>query len=243
MLRTSLALSLDKSEKSVLSYFLGQAMTGIFCTSVLDTDWPLHIDRYAASSRIIFQKGNLRPDLFARSDKGWVVAEAKGRSAKPAKADREEFRKQKRSVASISGVPPWQELVSIAHWHRGELKVLAIDPEEDEPESIPLVLDEDRFVLAYYLPFLRWFDYVASEVTRGLVVEPTSIAVTVSLDEQLLERIREAEDGNTIGLASDVRVILDDSVTQYSDGSAFEVDWDRQLTRSDYEFDPFGELL
>jgi len=218
-------------------------MTGIFCTSVLDTDWPLHIDRYAASSRIIFQKGNLRPDLFARSDKGWVVAEAKGRSAKPAKADREEFRKQKRSVASISGVPPWQELVSIAHWHREELKVLAIDPEEDEPESIPLVLDEDRFVLAYYLPFLRWFDYVASEVTRGLVVEPTSIAVTVSLDEQLLERIREAEDGNTIGLASDVRVILDDSVTQYSDGSAFEVDWDRQLTRSDYEFDPFGELL
>ena len=77
---TTLASSLDRTEKGYMSYSLGQALTGIFCQDVLSVARMLHFDIYKEGYGLTAAPSGPRPDLFGRARNRLVIAEAKGRT-------------------------------------------------------------------------------------------------------------------------------------------------------------------
>jgi hypothetical protein len=157
LVRSRLALELDRSEKSALSYAVGQAMTSIFCRQALGVTHLLHVDRYAKHHIITFGTGKTRADLFGPSPRGWVVAEAKGRSNNSDAELVRKLRSQKRSVRSIRGAAPWIALGCVACFpdpNYRSLRALTWDPEETKAAAIDLEITLDGYFQAYYSPFL-----------------------------------------------------------------------------------------
>ena len=77
---TTLASSLDRTEKGYVSYSLGQALTGVFCQDVLSITRMLHFDIYKEDYGLAAAPSGPRPDLFGRTGDKLVIAEAKGRT-------------------------------------------------------------------------------------------------------------------------------------------------------------------
>jgi len=191
--RSRLALALDRSEKVALSYSLGQAITGVFCSQVLNVIYLMHIDRYSTRYNVVFSSARSRPDLFGQASYGWVVAEAKGRTNGVDPALINKAKAQKRSVSSINGAPPALSLGCVASFPGASMQIDAFDPEDDEIEAINPVIDEDRFVLAYYEPFVVAIDQASTidnsteGMTSGFFPD---LGTGVGLVSQLLERVR-----------------------------------------------------
>ena len=146
LVKSALAVELDRSEKVTLSYSLGQALTEIFCERKLGVTHLLHMDRYASRWGVTFTATRKRADLFGLAPNGWVVAEAKGRSNGVEATLPRKLIAQKRSVKSISGKRPWLALGCVAAFppHTNQLSITAVDPDEDGPEPISIDLDLDR---------------------------------------------------------------------------------------------------
>jgi len=157
LVRADFALELDRSEKVAVSYALGQAMTAIFCRTQLSVSHLLHVDRYASQYGLRFGGTRQRSDLFGSAPNGWVVAEAKGRSGAASYELRQKLEQQKRSVSLIEGKRPWVAVGCVASFPRrdGSMRMDAYDPEKDGDEPVEFPVTRDRFILAYYLPFLR----------------------------------------------------------------------------------------
>ena len=81
LILTPLAKYIDRSEKGCLSYFLGQALTGIYCYKTLDVVQLLHESRAGQFFKIV-PRSKRRPDLIGIDTRhNAIVAEAKGRSS------------------------------------------------------------------------------------------------------------------------------------------------------------------
>ena len=154
-----LARELDRSEKVAVSYAIGQAMTSIFCRKQLSVQFLMHVDRYASRWSMNFSS-NKRADLFGFGSPGWIIAEAKGRSTSPDAALRANLRAQKASIISIQGRPPALAMGCIAYFSAEYpwLRLEVIDPELHEIEPVAMEFDTDRYLLAYYEPFLTAID-------------------------------------------------------------------------------------
>lgn len=241
--RSGLALDLDRSEKVSLSYSLGPALAAIFCEKVLSVDRLLHIDRYAQRYGVSFGPGRQRPDLFGDSPKGWVVAEAKGRSNAMEPGLRDKLEDQKRMVHSISGSAPWVAVGCVAEFPAPDrtLRLHAFDPDEPSKEAQEIQLNRDWFALAYYEPFLRVLEL--DQVTEvddsdgGVTTTLPLAGARVGLMPAVEERVREASEGGLEGLADDLAPVLDQAReaadTQFRDGSYFETSWQESLTLDD----------
>ncbi len=153
--RTELADLLDRSEKVNLSYALGQAGTGVFCSQRLGVTRLMHVDRYASAHNLSFGPTRRRPDLFGSSPTGWVVAEAKGRSSNVDAQLPVTLQKQKGAIRTIGGLAPAVALGCIIFFgtRQGEMQILAVDPPLDE-EGVDLDVDLERFLYAYYDAFV-----------------------------------------------------------------------------------------
>lgn len=77
---------LDPTEKGYLSYSIGQALTGIFCEHILSIPRMLHFDLYKEDYDLRVKPSGRRPDLFSRTPRRLVIAEAKGRTTDSLKA-------------------------------------------------------------------------------------------------------------------------------------------------------------
>ncbi len=145
-----------------LSYALGQAVAGIFCRTVLLVTHLMHVDRYANQYRLLYGGTRKRADLFGLAPSGWGAAEAKGRSRSMDASLKNKLVGQKQSIAAIQGSPPWLGLGCVASFPipNDGLQVDAFDPKGDSEESITLDITLDRYMLAYYLPFLNTVDLV-----------------------------------------------------------------------------------
>ena len=230
-------MELDRSEKVALSYALGQAMTGIFCRRVLSVTHLMHVDRYGQRFGVNFGATGKRPDLIGRRSTGWIVAEAKGRSNGMEADLRTKLEAQKRAIASIDGHPPELALGCVASFpsNMNSMFLNVFDPVEDEPESIRIQIDLDRFLLAYYEPFVAAVDagrstdapdgYIASEIG------PLGLSVG------LRESIYGAAKQRTVGQGG-LRTIVDAALTDLpesalDDGTYVRVGWDDALTTRD----------
>lgn len=244
VVRSNLALDLDRSEKVGLSYALGQAMTGVWCTKVLHVTHLMHVDRYAKSYNVTCVNTKRRADLFGLSGTGWIIAEAKGRSNGIEPSLSAKMRTQKRSISSVSGLPPALTLGCAAAFppDKGEMVLRLVDPSDDEYESISIVVDLDRFYLAYYRPVLEVLR--AGTRVQGpegySTVSLTTLGLRVGLLTQIEDRIACLDDSRrgTEGLAAFAQTLLTDvsiPVRGFPDGSIFETDWGEALSNDDYE--------
>lgn len=243
LIRSELAQDLDPSEKGYLSYSLGQALTTIFCEQVLKVDHMLHIQRYARHHDIEFGDGGERPDLFGLSGRSWVVAEAKGRSNAMESTLREKLTRQKRMVRTVNGRRPSIAVGCVAMFPAPErsMKFHTFDPEDPSPTAHEIELNEDKFMLAYYEPFLRVFesDHSLDVDDNGERASATlaGTGVTIGLASAVRERVERSAEDLREGLAEDVSEILRDIPgKQFPDGSFFETSWKGSLSLDNEAF-------
>ncbi|MET9981225.1 hypothetical protein [Streptomyces rochei] len=251
MARTDLARELDRSEKSAISYALGQALTGIFSTQVLGVRFLMHLDRYGGWRNVVVDpRTKSRPDLFGQRDSGgWVVAEAKGRSTPITYDVKRKMRQQKRTVRSIDGAAPEIAYGCCAYFEEvngvERLRLYAVDPEEDEPEAIDLrVGNPDAFIASYYAPFLSALE--AGETGRrpgsGDYVTASfgPYGVEVSLLGSIAERVRTALRGRLRGLHEGVIGMLqpfrnwETTPGRFADGTGVVTEWSSALGQDDW---------
>lgn len=242
LVRSGLALSLDRSEKGALSYALGQAMTGLFCSRFLGVDRLMHVDRYLGRFGPTFGPGAQRPDLFGPSASGWVVAEAKGRSNAMESGLRDTLEAQKRSVRSIGGAPPHLALGCVASFPPSvsSLRVDAFDPAELGRQHVDLDVDPDRYALAYYEPWLLALGFGQPEEYReGISVSyHQALGIRLGLPTPVVEAVRRAKQGDLRGLAERVSSILAEPGFQAlrSDGTLVETEWDNAISLEDWRY-------
>lgn len=118
--RSALALSLDPSEKSTLSYATGQAMTQIVAEKFLGVRRLIHLDR-ARMHNHIQVRGEERPDFLGWGPGGQLlVAEAKGRARRYDRKLLDKCASQLGAIESVGGQKPNLGLTSIS-WLDGNL--------------------------------------------------------------------------------------------------------------------------
>lgn len=242
LVKSTLALSLDRSEKGALSYALGQAMTAIFCDAVIGATRLMHVERYVSRFNVAFATG-ARPDLIGQAPSGWIVAEAKGRSNGMERSLRTTLAAQKSAIASIDGAPPSLALGCVASFptKTRQLRVDAFDPDLEQPEGVELTISPDRFVLAYYEPFRLAIDSAdETNLNDGIVSAPVrGSGVRVGLNARILEQIRAARQGSIDGLAERVAASRGEPSAAedglFPDGSWFATDWEESLLLDDIE--------
>ena len=214
LMRSRLALELDRSELVGVSYALGQAMTALFCRQELAVSHLLHVDRYLQQHALQLA-GRKRADLFGLCPNGWVVAEAKGRSRTMESDLRGKLAQQKRSVVSVCGSAPWLALGCVASFpvRNGGMELDAFDPEATEPEALAVLGTADEVMLAYYLPFLAIIDLGTSPAEAGIegvlvsAFDPFGVRVGIirSVYQRVYGAVRERQ---VDGLSEDIMGIL-----------------------------------
>lgn len=247
LVRSALALELDRSEKVALSYALGQALTGIFCRQKIGVTYLMHVDRYASRYGAVFGLGRTRPDLIGRAPLGWVVAEAKGRSNAMENDLRSKLEDQKRSILSIEGAAPWLALGCVASFPPPNRKMVvdAFDPKDNEPEAIRIDLTFERFLRAYYEPFAAAIDFgdrndvSAETVTSGLA----GLGITVGMPRSIYSALRSGPDaGEAFSTVVGRALEALGADAQFPDGTEVSVTWDDALSTEDWLIDGEREL-
>lgn len=95
---------LDTSEIAHFSYFLGQAVAGIYGHAVLERTFVLHVDRFVSG----ITKNETRPDLvaFDRPFAGpYFLIEAKGGAGRPSAREIKGAYRQSLAIGAINGSP------------------------------------------------------------------------------------------------------------------------------------------
>lgn len=238
LVRSSLAVELDRSEKVALSYALGQALTGIFCRQKVGTIYLMHVDRYRQRYGTTFGLGRKRPDLIGRAPLGWVVAEAKGRSNAMESGLRSKLVDQKRSVLSIEGAAPWLALGCVASFPPPNKTMIldAFDPEENEPEAIRVSLTFEAFVRAYYEPFAAAIDFgELNDGTDSLISSDlVGLGLAIGMPRTIYSALRSPRDGQEELSTIVARSLQAPDATAFSDGTVVSVDWDEALLTQDW---------
>jgi hypothetical protein len=144
---------------------------------------------------------------------------------------------QKRAIASIDGQPPELALGCVASFpsKMNSMFLNVFDPVEDEPESIQIRIDLDRFLLAYYEPFVAAVD--AGQRAEGpdgyIVSEIGPLGLSVGLRESIYGAVKQRAAG-TDGLLRILDGVLDDLPSSVlTDGTFVRVGWDDALTTAD----------
>ncbi len=227
-----LARELDRSEKSAVSYAMGQALTSIFCSQVLGCTHLLHVDRYGAAHSMTFKAGRSRADLFGPSARGWVVAEAKGRSNGVETPLIGKLRSQKKTVTSIHGAVPWIATGCVACFPDSKsprMQLWTWDPEESEPDAIQIEGSIEMYIEAYYAPILAILSaFPISRDRPGFVASRlTDLGLTVGLRSDLFEMLTAPAAPGTAAavppnLTQVARATLGESFAQFSTAPASE---------------------
>lgn len=256
LMRSDLARELDGSEKVALSYTLGQGVAGIFSQHVVSVRFLMHVDRYAARHNLIFTTNSRqRADFFGEKRKGgWIVAEAKGRSGNIDEPLKKKMREQKRTIRSVHGGPPDLAYGCVAYFPQskgtpGSLRVHAVDPIDDELESFELPVQRDRFILAYYEPFLAALEAGEQQRNQGnyRMASFGPFRLSVGILDAVAERVERARRGHLEGLHSDViaqlDTLLDDDrpANRFPDGTSISTKWQDALGQDDWS--EFGETF
>ena len=191
--KTDAYKSLDPSEKSAISYFLGLSFAKLAAEKLLGIPWLVHLDCFSDLS--IDLRNNRRPDLIGEDYQGrWGVFEAKGRTNNIKKTLIQKAKKQTQMVRKINGSDPWVRVASISYFFHHKLKLHLEDPDEIHSDAIDFEIPggEDQFLKYYYQPFISLIENSQSfqEEVEGRtinVVELVEVDLVVGLDAQVQE--------------------------------------------------------
>lgn len=153
LVMTPLFATIDPSEKAIVSYYLGMAMSKIYADRVLSVPWLMHISRYHAKDSIKYL-GSGRPDLYGSDLAGnWSVVEAKGRS-RVTKRLLDKMRDQKSMVATINGINPSFRVGTATRRASTAIELRVVDP-EPRLDAERLQIDPVMWIAEYYAPLLQ----------------------------------------------------------------------------------------
>ena len=206
IVKTSAYRSLDPSEKSAISYFLGLTFTKLMATIFFGIPWLLHLDVYKNQLSILTRRR--RPDLVGQDSwGGWSVFEAKGRTNGKDPDVVARAKAQTRGLRRIGSYYPIRRVASIIHFPRQSLRVYMEDPDDTDENAVDLNISEDQFHHDYYRPIT---DLIGAD-WRNLVGPAMSRRIKI-VDEAGIERIIHAVELQgtdvEIGLENQVLVAL-----------------------------------
>lgn len=191
--KTDAYKSLDPSEKSAISYFLGLSFAKWAAQELLETPWLIHLDRLPVDRVSLI--GNRRPDLVGMDDQGrWSVFEAKGRTNGLNKRLIQNAKIQTQMFRKIDGNDPRIRVASIVYFSDDMLKLYLEDPEPNEshPDAVDLKIlgGKEQFLNHYYQPFLSLIEnnHPSSEEVAGRMIDVVSfveVDLAVGLDSQV----------------------------------------------------------
>ncbi|TKA08561.1 hypothetical protein [Actinacidiphila oryziradicis] len=159
---------------------------------------------------------------------------------------------QKRSIKEIDGEAPEVAFGCVSSFPRDpadrapSLRLDAFDPVEDEITATALAVNLDRFLLAYYEPYLAAVDMGDTDSGSGPVLAARfeHFGIRVGLLRSIADRVRQALDGQVTGLHGAVKEILQhtqeqvlaefDDRVNVNDGTLVETTWEAALTLTDY---------
>jgi len=148
--------SLDPSEKSAVSYFIGTAMAKLFAERYLGVPWLMHLDVYRDELTPLFAKGKTKPDLVGQNRSGGrIVIEAKGRTNGITASVIKKAKDQTLNLSSISGQSPTLRVALASFFTNGALCVHLEDPVGIGDKTMDLRISRPDFLSQYYAPFFN----------------------------------------------------------------------------------------
>ena len=196
-IKTDAYKSLDPSEKSAISYFLGLSFAKLMAYRLLSVPWLVHLDCFSDQ-----MKGNNRPDLIGTNLSGeWCVFEAKGRTYTIDKKLIQKAQNQAQAIKKINGMDPYIQGISLTHFSPDKLRLYLEDSAEINSDAIDLEIPggEDQFLESYYQPFVSLIENSTATTRKTGVVRMRGREINfVNLEEVDLD----------VGLDSQVPKIL-----------------------------------
>jgi hypothetical protein len=122
------------------------------------------------------------------------------------------------------------------------LRVDAFDPESNNIEPVVIPVDLDRYILAYYEPFVAAIDVggvMDDDLSSRIVsVQFQSLRLRVGLLRSKEQRVRSAIQGELDGLGAEVLSLLTSVqlAPGFSDGTLVQAEWEEFLTLNDWEY-------
>ena len=194
-IKTDAYKSLDPSEKSAISYFLGLSFAKLVAHRLLSVPWLVHLDCFSDH-----MKGNNRPDLIGTNLSGeWCVFEAKGRSHNIDEKLIQKATNQAQMIKRINGMDPSIRGISLSHFGSDKLRLYLEGSDEINASAVDLEIPggEDQFLASYYQPFVslmenstaitRETDVVRMRGREINLVNLEEVDLDVGLDSQVQE--------------------------------------------------------
>lgn len=192
--KSTLYDGLDPTEKSGISYFMGMLAAKVMGHRLLDVPWFFHLSMLDSLGGTAILKGNSEPDLIGlRSNKEWVVAEAKGRTWGHSKSAMKAAKSQTRQLRKINGQYPSLR-VAVQASFSPQMKWAIEDPDEFDENARDLQFDVENVLGMYY-------SAVYSATKQGqeraignrkfIVNELREVGVSIGIDREVVERLEE----------------------------------------------------
>jgi hypothetical protein len=149
--------ALDQSEKTVLSYWMGMAISKLVAADLLHVPWLQHARPLQTKGIIETSPPNSRSLPYLVGTDGalrWHVIEAKGRHKQPSPATKQQWKTQAERVNLISNSTPATRSHCLTISNSKHYRVEMVDPSGDaEYSSIDVSISRDDFLKAYYQVF------------------------------------------------------------------------------------------
>ena len=196
-IKTDAYKSLDPSEKSAISYFLGLSFAKLVAHRLLSVPWLVHLDCF--SDLPIDLKGKNRPDLIGTNlSREWCVFEAKGRTHSIAEKLIQKAKNQAQMIKRINGKAPHIRGVSLTHFSSDKLRLYLEGSDETNSDAVDFEIPsgEDQFLESYYQPFVSLMENSTATIRETVVrvrgreinfVNLQEVDLAVGLDSQVRE--------------------------------------------------------
>ena len=151
-IKTDAYKSLDPSEKSAISYFLGLSFAKLITHRLLSVPWLVHLDCVPDLQIEMKEDNRNRPDLVGRNLSGeWCVFEAKGRTGRIPKGLIQKAKSQARMINRINGMAPRIQGISISHFDSDMLILHFEGSSEIKSDAVDIKIPsgEDLFLQSY----------------------------------------------------------------------------------------------
>ena len=201
-IKTDAYKSLDPSEKSAISYFLGLSFAKLVAHRLLSVPWLVHLDCFEDLPIEIDMKDNNRPDLIGTNLSGeWCVFEAKGRTHNIDEKLIQKAKNQAHMIKRINGMAPRIKGASLSHFSSEKLRLYLEGSDEIDSTDADFENSsgKDQFLESYYHPFVSLMENSTATIRETDVVRMRGREINfVNLEEVDLD----------VGLDSQVQEIL-----------------------------------
>ncbi len=193
LVKSSAYQSLDPSEKSAVSYFLGLACSKLIAHRLLNVPWLLHIDVYrnhfrATGQAFRFGSSRSRPDLVGLdTSRRWIVMESKGRTHGLAPNLLNDAKNQTRNLRQIGASYPHLRVGAVTHFANQLLNFDWIDPEGHNETFFDLDTDIEEYLTYYYKLFVNILNNNETTEIGGYTMHTFSnVNLTIGLNTNIL---------------------------------------------------------